>query len=169
VENHDWDRLAARSIWGFGPTADPEKNCTNILLNDTLPEEVNPKLLSSCRDHVVQGFQWATREGPLCDENIRGVKFKLLDARLSEKPELRGGGQIIPAARRCAYSAFLVASPRLLEPVFFAEVLSSFGFHSHLFLKSHACLGASFSRVFSRSFLFRDSSRYYGCDDLRTQ
>jgi len=29
---------------------------------------------------VVQGFQWGTREGPLCDEPIRNVKFKILDA-----------------------------------------------------------------------------------------
>ena len=30
----------------------------------------------------------------------------------------RGGGQIIPTARRACYSSFLMASPRLMEPVY---------------------------------------------------
>lgn len=39
---------------------------------------------------------------------IRNVKFKMLDAVIANEPLYRGGGQIIPTARRCAYSAFLV-------------------------------------------------------------
>ena len=35
-EKYDWDLLAARSIWAFGPT----NNGPNILLDDTLPSEV---------------------------------------------------------------------------------------------------------------------------------
>ena len=37
----------------------------------------------SSRSHYVisvQGFQWACREGPLCDEPVRNVKFRMLDA-----------------------------------------------------------------------------------------
>ena len=116
-EKYDWDLLAARSIWAFGPT----NNGPNILLDDTLPSEVDKGLLGAVRDSVVQGntspclslfciymtysgFQWGTREGPLCDEPIRNVKFKILDAVVSEEPLARGGGQIIPTARRVAYS-----------------------------------------------------------------
>lgn len=69
-----------------------------------------------------QGFQWGTREGPLCDEPIRGVKFRILDASLAQEPIYRGGGQIIPTARRVCYSSFLLATPRLLEPVYYVEV-----------------------------------------------
>jgi len=39
---------------------------------------------------------------------IRNVKFKILDASIAKESLYRGGGQIIPTARRCAYSAFLV-------------------------------------------------------------
>ena len=39
------------------------------------------------------------------------------------KTQLRGGGQLIPSARKGAYAAFLTAAPRLLEPVFFCEVI----------------------------------------------
>jgi len=115
---YEWDILAARSIWAFGP----DKNGPNILVDDTLPGEVDKKLLYNIKDSIVQGFQWGCREGPLCDEPIRNVKFKILDAVISEEPIHRGGGQIIPTARRVAYSAFLVATPRLMEPIFYAEI-----------------------------------------------
>lgn len=41
---------------------------------------------------------------------IRNVKFKILDAVIAGEPIHRGGGQIIPTARRVAYSAFLMVS-----------------------------------------------------------
>jgi U5 small nuclear ribonucleoprotein component len=106
---------------------------------------VDKKLLYSIKDSVRQGFQWAAREGPLCDERkfdvsqnniprpkqrlidspslaIRNVKFKILDAVIAPEPLYRGGGQIIPTARRVCYSAFLSATPRLMEPVYAVEV-----------------------------------------------
>lgn len=83
---------------------------------------MDSKLLSSVKESVKQGFQWGTREGPLCDEPIRGVKFRILDASLAQEPIYRGGGQIIPTARRVCYSSFLLATPRLLEPVYYVEV-----------------------------------------------
>lgn len=70
--------------------------------------QVDKAALNSVRDSVVQGFQWATREGPLCDEPIRNVKVKILDATIADQPIHRGGGQVIPTARRVAYSAFLM-------------------------------------------------------------
>lgn len=115
---YDWDLLAARSIWAFGP----DSTGPNILVDDTLPSEVDKGLLSSVKDSIVQGFQWGTREGPLCEEPIRNVKFKILDAVIALEPLHRGGGQIIPTARRVAYSAFLMATPRLMEPYLFVEV-----------------------------------------------
>lgn len=41
---------------------------------------------------------------------IRNVKFKILDASLANEPIYRGGGQIIPTARRVCYSSFLTVS-----------------------------------------------------------
>ncbi|CAG0889247.1 unnamed protein product [Darwinula stevensoni] len=117
---YDWDLLAARSIWAFGP----DVTGPNILVDDTLPSEVDKGLLNSVRDAIVQGFQWGTREGPLCEEPIRNVKFKILDAVIAPEPIHRGGGQIIPTARRVAYSAFLLATPRLMEPYYFVEVMA---------------------------------------------
>ena len=115
---YDWDILAARSVWAFGP----DEHGPNALLDDTLPGEVDKGLLNAVRDSVVQGFRWGAREGPLCDEPIRDVKFKILDAVVADQPLHRGGGQMIPTARRAAYAAFLTASPRLMEPVLSVEI-----------------------------------------------
>ena len=86
--------------------------------------QTNKKLLFSAKDSVVQGFRWGVRGGPLCDETIRGVKFRLLSASLSPDPLLRPRGQLISTARRVLYSSFLLAQPRLLEPVYASHILA---------------------------------------------
>lgn len=113
-ENYGYDLLASRNIWAFGP----DDMGPNILQNDTLPSEVDTKTLRGVRDTIRQGFSWATREGPLCEEPIRNTKFRLTDVGLAPEAIFRGGGQIIPTARRACYSSFLMASPRLMEPVY---------------------------------------------------
>jgi len=116
---YEWDILASRRIWAFGP----DSNGPNVLLDDTLSGEVDKTLLYSVKESVVQGFQWGTREGPLCEEPIRNVKFKLLSPLVIASEAIhRAGGQIIPTARRVAYSAFLMATPRLMEPVYYSEI-----------------------------------------------
>eukprot|EP01028_Stygiella_incarcerata_P013160 TRINITY_DN81575_c0_g1_i1.p1 TRINITY_DN81575_c0_g1~~TRINITY_DN81575_c0_g1_i1.p1 ORF type:complete len:994 (+),score=294.35 TRINITY_DN81575_c0_g1_i1:258-3239(+) len=117
-EKYGWDLLAARSVWAFGPNMDSP----NLILDDTLPTEVDKKLVNSLKQSIVQGFQWATREGPLCGDPIRNVKFKLLDATIAEEQVLRGPGQVIPTARRVIYSSFMTAQPRLMEPVYQVEI-----------------------------------------------
>lgn len=47
---YEWDVLAARSIWAFGP----DKQGPNILLDDSLPSEVDKAVLSSIKESVVQ-------------------------------------------------------------------------------------------------------------------
>lgn len=117
-EKYNWDLLGSRSVWAFGP----EDNSPNLFLNDTLPSEVDTRHLETAKESIIQGFRWAAKEGPLCDEPMRNVKLKLLDATIAVEPIYRGGGQIIPTARRAVYSSFLTASPRLMEPVYEIEV-----------------------------------------------
>ncbi|KAJ1765058.1 hypothetical protein IW140_006497 [Coemansia sp. RSA 1813] len=116
--NYNWDILAGRSIWAFGPG----DNGPNMLSDDTLPGETDKARLRSVRDSIKQGFQWASREGPLCDEPMRNTRFRILNVDLAEAAIHRGGGQIIPAARRVCYSSFLTAEPRLMEPVNYVEI-----------------------------------------------
>jgi U5 small nuclear ribonucleoprotein component len=70
---------------------------------------------------------------------MRGVKFRIMGATIADELIYRGGGQIVPTARRVCYSSFLMvsgsrttanltvniplqATPRLMEPVYFVEV-----------------------------------------------
>lgn len=114
ADTYNWDVTDARKIWCFGPdTAGP-----NIVLDQTK----GVAYLNEIKDSVVAAFQWASKEGVLCDENMRGIKFKVLDVTLHSDAIHRGGGQIIPTARRVFYAACLTAQPRIMEPVYLVEI-----------------------------------------------
>jgi elongation factor 2 len=78
--------------------------------------------LQEIKDSVVSGFQWATREGPIGEEPMRAIRFNLFDATLHADAIHRGGGQIIPTARRVIYASVLMSEPALMEPVFLVEI-----------------------------------------------
>lgn len=61
-------------------------------------------------------------QGVLCEENMRGIRFDVHDVTLHTDAIHRGGGQIIPTARRVLYACQLTAEPRLLEPVYLVEI-----------------------------------------------
>lgn len=50
-EKYEWDLLAARSVWAFGPDS---ARGPNILVDDCLPSEVDKSLLGTVRDSIVQ-------------------------------------------------------------------------------------------------------------------
>uniref|UniRef100_A0A672S296 Elongation factor EFG domain-containing protein n=1 Tax=Sinocyclocheilus grahami TaxID=75366 RepID=A0A672S296_SINGR len=53
---------------------------------------------------------------------MRGIRFDIHDVTLHTDAIHRGGGQIIPTARRVLYSCQLTAEPRFLEPVYLVEI-----------------------------------------------
>ena len=53
---------------------------------------------------------------------MRGVRFNIYDVALHTDAIHRGGGQIIPTARRALYACHLTAGPRLMEPVYLVEI-----------------------------------------------
>jgi len=116
AEKYDYDPTEARKIWCFGP----EGTGANIVVDVTK----GVQYLNEIKDSVVAGFQWASKEGVLCEENMRGVRFDVHDVTLHADAIHRGGGQIIPTARRVFYAAVLTAKPRLLEPIYMVEIQS---------------------------------------------
>jgi len=114
ADNHEWDVTDARKIWAFGP----DTNGANLLVDQTKAVQY----LNEIKDSVVSGFQWATREGPVGEEPMRGIRFNIMDVTLHADAIHRGGGQIIPTARRVLYAATLMAKPALQEPVFLVEI-----------------------------------------------
>lgn len=53
---------------------------------------------------------------------MRAVRFDVHDVTLHADAIHRGGGQIIPTARRCLYACVLTAQPRLMEPIYLVEI-----------------------------------------------
>jgi len=114
ADKYEYDITEARKIWCFGPdTMGP-----NIVIDATK----GVQYLNEIKDSVVAGFQWASKEGVLCDENMRGCRFNIYDVTLHTDAIHRGGGQIIPTARRVLYACALTAEPRLMEPVYLVEI-----------------------------------------------
>ena len=114
ADDHGWDVTDARKIWCFGP----ETTGANLLVDQTKAVQY----LNEIKDSVVSGFQWATKEGPVAEEPMRSVRFNIMDVTLHADAIHRGGGQLIPTARRVLYAAALLAEPSVLEPVFLCEI-----------------------------------------------
>jgi elongation factor 2 len=114
ADDFGWDVTDARKIWCFGP----DTTGANLLVDQTKAVQY----LNEIKDSVVSGFQWASREGPVAEEPMRSCRFNIMDVTLHADAIHRGGGQLIPTARRVLYAAALLAEPGLLEPVFLVEI-----------------------------------------------
>jgi len=114
AEEYSWDVTEARKIWAFGPNG----TGPNILVDVTK----GVQYLNEIKDSVVAALSWVTKEGVLTGENMRGIRFNIHDVTLHTDAVHRGGGQIIPTARRVFYAAQLTAQPRLMEPIFMVEI-----------------------------------------------
>mmetsp|Transcript_48394 Transcript_48394/g.153355 ORF Transcript_48394/g.153355 Transcript_48394/m.153355 type:complete len:850 (+) Transcript_48394:65-2614(+) len=114
VDKFGWDKQTTQKIWCFGP----DGTGPNLVVDVT----VGVQYLNEIKDSVVAGWQWVCKEGPLCDETCRDVMIHIHDVVLHADTIHRGGGQIIPTARRCFLASMLTASPRLQEPVFMCEI-----------------------------------------------
>merc|ERR1712226_1011089 len=113
-EKYDWDDNNARKIWCWGP----ETEGANVVVDTTTAIAY----LLEIKEHVNSAFQWATKEGPLCEENMRGIRFNIMDVTLHADSIHRGAGQIMPPTRRVCFAAELTAKPTLQEPMFLVEI-----------------------------------------------
>jgi elongation factor 2 len=110
----EWDPTDARKIWCFGPDSNGPNICTDV--------SKGVQYLNEIKDSVVAAFNWATKDGVMCEENVRGCRFNIHDVTLHADAIHRGGGQIIPTARRCFYACMLTAEPALMEPIYLVEI-----------------------------------------------
>ncbi|KAJ9207991.1 hypothetical protein DTO166G4_5515 [Paecilomyces variotii] len=114
ADEYGWDVTDARKIWCFGP----DTTGANLLVDQTKAVQY----LNEIKDSFVSGFQWASREGPIAEEPMRSIRFNIMDVTLHADAIHRGGGQILPTARRVLYAATMLADPALLEPIFNVEI-----------------------------------------------
>lgn len=114
ADEYEWDVTEARKIWAFGP----EGTGPNLFVDTT--KGVN--YLAEIRESVVGGFAWATQNGPLCEEQMRGCRFNLMDVVLHADAIHRGMGQIMPTARRVCFGSMMTGEPGLLEPIYLCNI-----------------------------------------------
>merc|ERR1712013_577795 len=74
ADKYDYDVGEARRIRCFGP----EGTGPNIVIDASK----GVQYLNEIKDSVVAGFQWASKEGVMCDENMRGCRFNIHDVTL---------------------------------------------------------------------------------------
>lgn len=114
ADDFGWDVSEARKIWAFGP----EGTGPNMFVDTT--KGVN--YLMEIKESVVGGFAWATQNGPLCEEQMRGTRYNLMDVVLHADAIHRGMGQIMPTARRVCFASMLTGEPGLLEPIYLCNI-----------------------------------------------
>jgi elongation factor 2 len=137
ADDYGWDVNFARKIWCFGPdTTGP-----NVFVDNT----VGVQYLNEIKDHVVSAFQWASKEGALAEEPMRGIRFNLYDVTMHADAIHRGAGQIMPTARRCMYACSLTATPSLMEPVFLVNITAPEGALGGIY----SCLNKKRGHVFA--------------------
>merc|ERR1712054_483152 len=137
ADDFGWDVNFARKIWCFGPdTSGP-----NIFVDKT----VAVQYLNEIKDHVVSAFQWASKEGALAEEPMRGIRYNLYDVTMHADAIHRGAGQIMPTARRCMYACSLTAQPALMEPVFLVNITAPEGALGGIY----SCLNKKRGHVFA--------------------
>ena len=113
-EKYEWDSTDVKKIWTYGPDgAGP-----NVIVDVTK----GVQNMNEMKDSFIAAWQWATKEGAMADENMRGIRINIEDVTMHADAIHRGGGQIIPTARRVSYACELTAQPRLVEPVFSVDI-----------------------------------------------
>ena len=114
IDKYGWEQHDAKKLWVFGP----DQMGPNFLVDQTKAVQY----LTEIRDSMESSFQDVTRMGVLAEENMRGVRFNIQDVELHTDAIHRGGGQIMPTARRVYYASEMTASPRFQEPIYLCNI-----------------------------------------------
>jgi elongation factor 2 len=112
VQQFGWSKPEATRIWCF--------EGANCLVDATH----GVQYMNEIRDSVVAAFASIVQESIVAGEPLHGVRVNIVDAQLHADAIHRGGGQIIPCARKAIQGCILDAQPCLLEPVFLAEIVT---------------------------------------------
>lgn len=114
VDDFGWEKDDTTKIWCFGP----DNTGPNVVVDATKAVQY----MNEIKESVVSSFQWSSKQGVLCEENMRGMRFNIFDCELHTDAIHRGGGQIMPSARRLFYALEILSAPSLLEPIFVCDI-----------------------------------------------
>ena len=117
IDDFSWEQEQAKHIWAFGPA----NKGSNVLVDLTKGGNNIDKIKEACQN----GFYWATREGVLCGEQVRQVKFDIQGVALHSNVDHRNSQEVTSAFRKACLASMLASRPRLLEPIYSVEVTAS--------------------------------------------
>ena len=107
------EQAIGQSIWAFDENG-------NILVSPTKNSEFPEDLTIN----IVQGFHWACKSGPLCQQSLRGIKVTLEQVDFDSNPNNRESSQVMHAISRGVLGSFLTAKPAFMEAIYKIEMTS---------------------------------------------
>jgi elongation factor 2 len=110
--------------------------------------------VNEIKDACVIAFQWATKEGPLTGEALRGCRFNLMDLVSNTDTIHRGSGQIIPTCRRAIHGSMLSAQPGIQEPIYLMQVQCQASSIQHIYRLLYNHRGTPLSEKQSGGLIF---------------
>lgn len=114
INQYNWSASETKKIWSFGPRT----NGPNILICQV---PMSPEL-NAVKESVIASFQAFCEKGCLCDEEMRGVKFDIIQLDICSENSKRSRTQIVPMVTKALKAAFLTSVPALIEPIYSFEI-----------------------------------------------
>jgi elongation factor 2 len=71
-EEFGWEKEDCAKIWCFGP----DNTGPNLVVDMTK----GVQYMNEIKESIVSSFQWSSKLGVLCDENMRGMRFNIIDS-----------------------------------------------------------------------------------------
>jgi elongation factor 2 len=117
TENYGWSKTETQKIIGMAPYGEP----SNMLVDCTS----GVQYLHEIKDSLRNGLTYAVNEGIICGEQLRGIRFNLVDVTLHADAIHRGMGQLIPTMRDCVYACVLANKPTIYEPIYEVSIATT--------------------------------------------
>ncbi|KAF5195656.1 Elongation factor, partial [Thalictrum thalictroides] len=106
-EEFGWNKNLIKKIVCFGPATIG----ANIVVDESLRRY-------SIKEPLSCAFQEVSVKGALCEEEMWGIRFRVINADIHQNPLYRKSSQIIPMAREAMYASQLNSQPRLMQPIY---------------------------------------------------
>lgn len=71
VDDFGWEKDDTAKIWCFGPE--------NVGPNMVVDITKGVQYMNEIKESMVSSFQWTSKQGVLCEENMRGMRFNVVD------------------------------------------------------------------------------------------
>ncbi|KAL6942830.1 hypothetical protein ACO0RG_001794 [Hanseniaspora osmophila] len=131
IEDNKWSQLKRTLRQTYGWDVDTSKKCwafegTNCFIDDTMPETTDESLLENpYKRSILQGFEWCCQAGPLAEEPLHGVQFKLLKIQKLNDSSKASMSELIALVKRACFVGILTAQPVIYEPIYEIDVMTN--------------------------------------------